>query len=651
MTLPFTTTSSFIITIFISLFLVHSVVNGLGLASTVALTYERATLCGIVAGQPTQRIQCYQNNRTISVLPNVSFQAISGGRRFFCGLRSGGFILHCWDTSFSNSSFQPKRIYHSRTVGLTDLTVGDVQVCAREINTGIVRCWRGRRARGSLFPSPGEALMFRTITSGSGFTCGILSEDHRVVCWGQSLFGAEIQNGFANLAMISLVAGESHACGLTKNGTLVCRGNNVSGQLNVPSNSAFEYSSLALGANFTCALKETNRLVVCWGERNILELHREVIGNLSFELIVAGLDFVCGLMTSNLSIICWGPGWSNSENDLPLGMILPGPCVQSSCSTCGTYPDSQILCRSSKNICKSCQIELPIAVPWQTPIPSPQPKAMNKLCLVFLIVGSVGAFAGLCSIVFWLWERGILFSCSFFTLQHDRDSAVRTDNASTARPPSKGQVSRSLSSSKHAEKTETFSLSELAASTNNFSPQNKIGSGSFGVVYKGKLLDGREVAIKRGEASTKMSKFHEKETAFDSELSSLSRLNHKNLVALLGFCHENDERLLIEEEEDEGDGIGPMSVVEYALPKLRAGELQSVLDKRVGPPGGKEVEAVELMAYTAMDCLKLEGKERPGMSDIVANLEKAFSLCEEEDISPQGEAVSFSATTFSSPTD
>ncbi|KAJ6755248.1 SERINE/THREONINE-PROTEIN KINASE-LIKE PROTEIN CCR4 [Salix purpurea] len=56
---------------------------------------------------------------------------------------------------------------------------------------------------------------------------------------------------------------------------------------------------------------------------------------------------------------------------------------------------------------------------------------------------------------------------------------------------------RNGSSSRHAEKTEFFSLSELLAVTSNFSLENKIGSGSFGSVYKGKLPDGREVAIKK----------------------------------------------------------------------------------------------------------------------------------------------------------
>lgn len=695
---------------------------------------------------------------------------------FFCGLRSDGLSLFCWDTTtLSNSSSQPKRIYHSSTVELTDLTVGDAQVCVKEVNSGIVKCWRGHRRRGSsMFPSPEKALTFKTITSGSGFTCGVLKKDHKVVCWGQSLVGAEIQSGFENLTMTSLVAGESHACGLTINGTLVCRGNNDSAQLNVPSTSAFEFSGLALGANFTCAIKRRNGLVQCWGGRDILEIQRNVTENTSFELIAAGLGFICGLVTSNLSIVCWGPGWSNSQNDLPLGVILPGPCVQSECSTCGSYPDSQILCRGSRIICRSCQTEHPLAVPWQPRSPPPSqlsqpvspPSKAKKLFLPFLIVGSVGAFIGLCSIAFCLWTGGLLCSSC------NRDSAPRTDNSSTAPLPMRTPVSGSTSSSKHAGKTETFSLSELASATNDFSAENQIGVGSSGIVYKGKFLDGREVAIKRGDTSTQTEESQEKETAFDSELSLLSRLQHKHLVGLLGFCQEKDERLLVyeyasngalhdhlhaktntektssvlnswkmrikialdaargiqylhdyavppvihrdikssnilldsnwtgkvsdfglsllgptsdqesvptkavgtvgyidpeyyalneltlksdvyglgvvllelltgkravfkpEEEGEEGVTGVPTSVVEYAVPKLSAGELQSVLDKRVGPPKGNEVGAVEVMAYTAVDCVKLEGKERPSMTDIVGRLERAFLTlcdCEKED--------------------
>ncbi|KAJ9146805.1 hypothetical protein P3X46_029031 [Hevea brasiliensis] len=789
----------FIITAITSLLYTATVVDGLGSASTIAVTYSTATVCGIIAGEPIQRIQCYQNGHVISIQPSVSFESISGGQTFFCGLRSGGFSVFCWETvATKNSSFQPKRIYHSNNIQLTDLTVGDDQVCAREVNSGIAKCWRGKGRGRSPFPSPAVALKFSTLTSGSGFTCGILRNNSRVYCWGNNDVGAAIQRQFGNLKMLNLVAGESHACGLNASGFLVCKGSNGSGQLDVPFSSAFAFSGLALGSDFSCAIKQSNGLGACWGGTNKLQLNSKILESVPFELIVAGLDFTCGLTTGNLSIICWGLGWSNvlhHGNELPLGIMIPGSCVQSSCGTCGVYPDSEVLCDGSGNICKSCQIDLPIAVPLPPRITPPsqqvQPlspsRAKNKLSLAFAIVGSVGAFAGICTIIYCLrrFSHHNSVQPSIINPNLKVNAAAMTNNGSTT--PSlrsysvRHQSSRRLgrqrsgSSSKRTDKTQKFFLSELVAATNNFSSENKIGAGSFGIVYKGKLANGFEVAIKRGETGTKTKKFQEKESAFDSELALLSRLHHKHLVELVGFCEEKDERLLVYEymsngslhshlhnnnnveksssilnswkmrikialdaatginylhnyavppiihrdikssnilldanwsarvsdfglslmgpESDqefmstkavgtvgyidpeyyvlnvltaksdvyglgvvllelltgkravfktEEEGAGPMGLVEYVSPLILSGEMQKVLDKRVGPPEMHEAEAVELMAYTAMHCVSLEGKKRPDIVDIVANLERALGLYEEI-------PASFSTISFSIP--
>ncbi|XVE59424.1 hypothetical protein DITRI_Ditri05aG0045500 [Diplodiscus trichospermus] len=801
---PFSTISLLlIIPLIISLSTLCAVVTALGSASTVAVTFGTATVCGILAYEPTQRIQCYQNGLTISVLPNVSFEAISGGRSFFCGLRSGGFSILCWETeTLVDSSFRPKRIYFNYNVSLTDMAVGDDQVCAREVDSGIARCWRGRG--GFPFPSPGVDLKFRSITSGGGFACGILKNDSKVFCWGANKMGVEIQRQFGNLSMINLVAGDSHACGLTRAGFLVCKGNNESGQLDVPSGSAFEFSGLSLGGNFSCGIRRRNGLVLCWGGADRSKFEYDGVDDVSFESIVAGLNFICGLTTRNLTMICWGPGWSNGVNwtsDLPLGMMIPGPCVQASCN-CGTYLNSGTLCAGSGNICKTCQTELPIPVPLTplAPLPSqtlqpfsPPRKGISRLSMAFMIVGSVGAFAGICTVFYCLWA-GV---CGFLFCRIDNsvqptvtDANIITtvvDNNDSIAPALRSfsirrNSSRSIgcqrsgsSSSKHAEKTQSFSLLELVNATNNFSMENRIGAGSFGVVYKGKLPDGREVAIKRGETSAKAKKFQEKETAFDSELALLSRLHHKHLVGLIGFCQENDERLLVYQYMSNGslydhlhnkdniekrssilnswkmrinialdaargieylhnyavppiihrdikssnilldanwtarvsdfglslmgpesdqefmssravgtvgyidpeyyvlnvltarsdvygfgvvllelltgrkavfkeDGTEPMGVVEYASPMILAGDLRKVVDKRVGTPQIHEAEAVELMANTALHCVNLEGKERPNITDIVPNLEKALTLCED---SP----ASLSSRTISNPSD
>ncbi|GMY38614.1 L-type lectin-domain containing receptor kinase IX.1-like [Fagus crenata] len=88
-----------------------------------------------------------------------------------------------------------------------------------------------------------------------------------------------------------------------------------------------------------------------------------------------------------------------------------------------------------------------------------------------------------------------------------------------------------------------FSYNELVYATNNFAEENKLGEGGFGGVYKGYLRDlNSYVAIKRvSEESTQGIK------EYASEVKSISRLRHRNLVQLIGWCHEKKDLLLIYE--------------------------------------------------------------------------------------------------------
>ncbi|OIW00566.1 hypothetical protein TanjilG_24296 [Lupinus angustifolius] len=82
-----------------------------------------------------------------------------------------------------------------------------------------------------------------------------------------------------------------------------------------------------------------------------------------------------------------------------------------------------------------------------------------------------------------------------------------------------------------------FKLEDLDKATNKFSPQNFIGRGGFGVVYKGIISDGTVVAVKRIEESD--SQGH---AEFYREVEIISNLKHRNLVPLRGCCvvDEND---------------------------------------------------------------------------------------------------------------
>ncbi|KAJ7528948.1 hypothetical protein O6H91_15G026400 [Diphasiastrum complanatum] len=92
-----------------------------------------------------------------------------------------------------------------------------------------------------------------------------------------------------------------------------------------------------------------------------------------------------------------------------------------------------------------------------------------------------------------------------------------------------------------------FSLGELKRATNNFSPRNQIGNGGYGKVYTGCLLSGQVIAIKRAKPGS-----FQGATEFKTELELLSRLHHKNLVALIGFCHEQGEQMLVYEHMPNG---------------------------------------------------------------------------------------------------
>ncbi|XP_057417146.1 leucine-rich repeat receptor protein kinase HPCA1 [Lotus japonicus] len=87
-----------------------------------------------------------------------------------------------------------------------------------------------------------------------------------------------------------------------------------------------------------------------------------------------------------------------------------------------------------------------------------------------------------------------------------------------------------------------FSYDELKKCTNNFSQSSEIGSGGYGKVYKGVFPDGKMVAIKRAQQGSTQGGLE-----FKNEIELLSRVHHKNLVGLVGFCFEQGEQMLVYE--------------------------------------------------------------------------------------------------------
>nr|CAD1832910.1 unnamed protein product [Ananas comosus var. bracteatus] len=87
-----------------------------------------------------------------------------------------------------------------------------------------------------------------------------------------------------------------------------------------------------------------------------------------------------------------------------------------------------------------------------------------------------------------------------------------------------------------------FDFVSVANSTNNFSIENKLGEGGFGPVYKGQLSDGLEIAVKRLSAHSGQGLLE-----FKNEVQLIAKLQHRNLVRLLGCCIQEEEKILVYE--------------------------------------------------------------------------------------------------------
>ncbi|PUZ63834.1 hypothetical protein GQ55_3G098300 [Panicum hallii var. hallii] len=752
---------------------------------------NRTLVCAPVSGGAA-------SSNASAVAPFLTFTEVSAGRGFVCGIQEGGAALFCWPPVAAPRWDQLRRVYNGPGA-LRDLAVGADHVAAYDAAARRVRWWRD----GARFPPPVDGS-FRSLVSGDGFSCALEANASAAVrCWGPR--GSAVQAAFANATSVRyLAAGGARACGVLASGAVLCSGSDSANASAALPGELFPYG-LAVGDSHACGLLRPNNTAVCWslgGPTTTLYFPAAGTGT-QFQFLVAGGNLTCGVVIIDFSVVCWS--LDSVASHVPLPRILPGVCVrdESSCAGCGFMPQSQQFCGGFGGICKSLCDDSP-APPPRTPVSpppsSPPPpgsssKRVSKAWIAFCVVGAVGGFAGLCSIVYCL----VFGFCSNKRVHNSVQPNITTTagavadnnnnnnnnggaagspygspNGSRARGLFRRQLSRVMTRqrsgpSSFKDPAEEFTFAQLEAATKGFALETKIGEGSFGTVYRGKLPDGREVAIKRGESGPRARRFQEKESAFRSELAFLSRLHHKHLVGLVGYCEENEERLLVyeymkngalydhlhpkpgappspvasswklrikilldasrgieylhsyavppiihrdikssnilldggwtarvsdfglslmgppEAEEQPGsqsqsqrhltvkaagtvgymdpeyyglhhltvksdvygfgvvmlesltgrraifkeaEGGSPVSVVDYAVPSIVAGELPKVLDPRAPEPAAHEAEAVELVAYTAVHCVRLEGKDRPAMADIVANLETAFALCE-----------------------
>ncbi len=229
---------------------------------------------------------------------------------------------------------------------VTQIDAGDDHTCVvTEARTAI--CW-GRNDDGQ---SNAAESTLTYVSAGAKHSCALAS-GNRVVCWGSDSYGQQMQdfNASSNETLHQVSAGsrntcvhyagvfgwcegdashltigswfnlrgssaapqavgvgEKHACWLT-DGFLTCRGDNVYGQIDSPSERG--YRQLAVGANHNCA-RDQNGTVECWGRNR--HAQTAVPTSVKFLDVAAGASHTCGVRDSN-ELQCWGLNDSGQTN-------------------------------------------------------------------------------------------------------------------------------------------------------------------------------------------------------------------------------------------------------------------------------------------------------------------------------------------------
>nr|GMD53247.1 receptor-like protein kinase THESEUS 1 [Ipomoea batatas] len=187
-----------------------------------------------------------------------------------------------------------------------------------------------------------------------------------------------------------------------------------------------------------------------------------------------------------------------------------------------------------------------------------------------------------------------------------------------------------------------FSFQEIMEATNKFDESLLLGVGGFGRVYKGTLEDGTRVAVKRGNPRSEQGL-----AEFRTEIEMLSKLRHRHLVSLIGYCDERSEMILVYEYMANGPlrshlygtDLPPLSwklrleiflpreqvnIAEWAMTWQKKGMLDQIMDSNL--KGKVNPASLKKFGETAEKCLAEHGVDRPSMGDVLWNLEYALQL-------------------------
>ncbi|XP_059441508.1 LEAF RUST 10 DISEASE-RESISTANCE LOCUS RECEPTOR-LIKE PROTEIN KINASE-like 1.1 [Corylus avellana] len=134
----------------------------------------------------------------------------------------------------------------------------------------------------------------------------------------------------------------------------------------------------------------------------------------------------------------------------------------------------------------------------------------------------------------------LIIICVFFISRHHYKKKYASSNMLAKNANSDPSSRSDLEGGSLHYGVPVYSYSELEEATNNFDTEKELGDGGFGIVYYGKLRDGREVAVKRLYEHN-----YRRVAQFMNEVEILTRLRHKNLVSLYGCTSHRSRQLLL----------------------------------------------------------------------------------------------------------
>ncbi|BAT90118.1 G-type lectin S-receptor-like serine/threonine-protein [Vigna angularis] len=158
--------------------------------------------------------------------------------------------------------------------------------------------------------------------------------------------------------------------------------------------------------------------------------------------------------------------------------------------------------------------------------------SVSKILLLIVMLISFVVFLILGLLVYWIRKKR---RKGEDLLHFDISMSMKVEDSELTEADRSAKVKKEV-------KLPLFSFESVAAATNNFSDANKLGEGGFGPVYKGTLFNGDEVAVKR--LSRRSGQGWEE---LRNEALLIAKLQHNNLVRLLGCCIDRNEKMLIYE--------------------------------------------------------------------------------------------------------